>query len=226
MGVINDVIPVFARKPIFGYKAMAAAIFGIALVAFLVWGHHLFVSGQTSLAGFMFSLITMFVAVPTGVKVFSWIATLYKGNIHFDTPMLYAFGFLFVFVIGGLTGIVLATMAIDIHMHDTYYVVAHFHYVMVGGTLFAFMAGLHYWFPKIFGKIYNETAGKLACFLVFVGFNLTFFPQFIAGQLGMPRRYFNYKPEFTIYNEISTVGAFCVGLGFFIALCYLLYALI
>jgi len=225
MGVINDVIPVFSRKPIFGYKAMAAAIFGIALVSFVVWGHHMFVSGQTSLAGFIFSLITMFVAIPTGVKVFSWVATLYKGSIHFDAPMLYAFGFLFVFVIGGLTGVVLATMALDIHLHDTYYVVAHFHYVMVGGTLFAFMAGLHYWFPKMFGKLYNEAAAKLSCFLIFIGFNLTFMPQFIAGQLGMPRRYFNYKPEFTIYNEISTIGSFCVGLGFFMALCYLVYAL-
>ncbi len=226
MGVINDVIPVFARKPIFGYKAMAGAIFGIALVAFIVWGHHMFTSGQTAIANFVFSLITMFVAVPTGVKVFSWVATLYKGNIHFNAPMLYAFGFMFVFVIGGLTGVVCATLAADIHLHDTYYVVAHFHYVMVGGTLFAFMAGLHYWFPKIFGRMYSEAPAKLAWLFVFVGFNLTFFPQFIAGQLGMPRRYFNYKPEFTVYNELSTIGSLLLGLGFFIALFYIVYAIV
>jgi cytochrome c oxidase subunit 1 len=226
MGVINDVIPVFSRKPIFGYKAMAGAIFGIALVAFVVWGHHMFTSGQTAIANFVFSLITMFVAIPTGIKVFSWVATMYKGSISFNAPMLYALGFMFVFTIGGLTGVVLATLAVDIHLHDTYYVVAHFHYVMVGGTLFAFMAGLHYWFPKFFGRMYGEAPAFLAWLMIFVGFNLTFFPQFIAGQLGMPRRYFNYKPEFEIYNQISTIGSLFIALGFFIALGYIVYALV
>jgi cytochrome c oxidase subunit 1 len=225
MGVINEVIPTFSRKPIFGYKAMAGAIFGIALVSFVVWGHHMFTSGQTYLVNVIFSLITMFVAVPTGVKMFSWVATMYKGSIHWDTPMLYAMSFLFVFLIGGLTGVVLATLAADIHLHDTYYVVAHFHYVMVGGTLMGFMAGLHYWFPLFFGKMYNETLGKISCIIVFLGFNLTFFPQFIAGQKGMPRRYFDYIPEYTFYNELSSWGSYLIGFGFLIALIYFVAAL-
>lgn len=226
MGVINEVIPVFSRKPIFGYKAMAGAIFGIALVAFAVWGHHMFTSGQTKLVNVLFSLITMFVAVPTGIKVFSWIATMYKGRLILDTPMLYALSFLFVFTIGGLTGVVLATLAADIHLHDTYYVVAHFHYVMVGGTLMGFLAGLHYWFPLFFGKMYNEFLGKVAAVIVFIGFNLTFFPQFIAGQKGMPRRYWDYIPEYTIYNQLSSIGSALIGLGFFIVLIYLVQALV
>jgi len=226
MGVINEIIPTFSRKPIFGYKAMAGAIFGIALVAFVVWGHHMFTSGQTDFVNMLFSLITMFVAIPTGIKVFSWIATMYKGSLHFDTPMLWALAFLFVFVIGGLTGVILGTLAANIHLHDTYFVVAHFHYVMVGGTLMGFMAGLHYWFPLMFGKMYNEFLGKLACVIVFLGFNLTFFPQFIAGQKGMPRRYFDYIPEFRIYNELSTIGSGLIALGFVIALFYFVYALV
>jgi len=225
MGVINEVIPVFSRKPIFGYRAMAAAIFGIALVSFAVWGHHMFTSGQTPLVNMLFSLITMFVAVPTGIKVFSWVATLYKGNIYFQAPMLYAFGFVFVFVIGGLTGIVLATIAIDIHFHDTYYVVAHFHYVMVGGTLFGFMAGFHYWWPKFFGKMYNEFLAKISCLLIIVGFNVTFFPQFILGLQGMPRRYYSYIPEFTFLNQVSSIGSLFIAAGFFLALGYLLHSL-
>jgi cytochrome c oxidase subunit 1 len=225
MGVINEVIPVFSRKPIFGYKAMAAAIFGIALVAFLVWGHHMFTTGQTALVSMLFSLITMFVAIPTGIKVFSWIATMYKGSIHFDAPMIYAFSFVFVFVIGGLTGVVLATLAADIHFHDTYYVVAHFHYVMVGGTLFGFMAGLHYWWPKFFGTMYNSFLAKLSAVLILIGFNVTFFPQFILGLQGMPRRYWTYIPEYTTWNQISTFGSFLIALGFFLALGYLLHAL-
>jgi len=226
MGVINEVIPVFSRKAIFGYKAMAGAIFGIALVSFVVWGHHMFTSGQTSFVNILFSLITMFVAIPTGVKVFSWVATMYEGRLHFDTPMLYALAFIFVFTIGGLTGVVLATLAADIHLHDTYYVVAHFHYVMVGGTLMGFMAGLHYWFPLMFGRMYNETLAKLSCLIVFVGFNLTFFPQFIAGQKGMPRRYWDYIPEYEIYNKLSSIGSALIGIGFFIALFYIIYALV
>lgn len=226
MAVINEVIPTFSQKSIFGYKAMALAIFGIAAVAFLVWGHHMFTSGQSDLSVFLFSLITMFVGVPTGVKVFGWLATLYKGSISFEAPMLYAFAFLFVFTIGGLTGIVLATIATNMHLHGTYYVVAHFHYVMVGGTLMGFMAGAHYWFPKFFGKMYCETAAKISWLLIFLGFNVTFFPQFIMGSQGMPRRYYNYLPEFQIYHQISTVGAVMIAAGFVIAAIYFIAALV
>lgn len=225
LGIISEVIPVFSRKPIFGYSGIAAASFGIALVAFVVWGHHMFVSGQTTTANFVFSLITMFVAIPTGVKVFSWIATMYKGSIHFEAPMLYAFAFLFVFTIGGLTGVVLATLATDIHLTDTYYVVAHFHYVMVGGTLMGLMAGLHYWFPKFFGKMYSERAALVSWFFVFVGFNMTFFPQFVAGSKGMPRRYYDYVSDFTLLNRISTVGSWMIGIGFGLAAIYFIMAL-
>ncbi len=225
MGIISEVIPVFSRKPIFGYTAIAGATFGIALVAFIVWGHHMFVSGQSDLANFAFSLLTMFVAVPTGVKVFSWIATMYRGTIRLVTPMIYALGFLFVFTVGGLTGVFLATLATNVHLTGTYYVVAHFHYVMVGGTLMAFLAGLHYWFPKFFGRMYNETAAKIGAFLVILGFNLTFFPQFILGSRGMPRRYYDYQPEFTFLNQLSTVGSFVVATGFVWVAIYLAKAL-
>jgi cytochrome c oxidase subunit 1 len=226
MGVISEVIPVFSRKPVFGYKAIAYATFGIALVSFIVWGHHMFVSGQSETANFIFSLLTMFVAVPTGVKVFSWVGTMYKGSIRFNAPMLYAFAFIFVFTIGGLTGVFLATLATNVHLTDTYFVVAHFHYVMVGGTLFGFMAGLHFWYPKFFGRMYNETAAKIGCFLVFAGFNLTFFPQFVLGSQGMPRRYYNYLPEFTDLNRLSSYGAFLIGLGFVFSAIYLIRGLI
>ncbi len=216
MGVISEIIPVFSRKPIFGYKAIAAATFGIALVSFIVWGHHLFVSGQSEFANMVFSLITMFVAIPTGVKVFGWVATMYKGSLRFNTPLLYVFGFLFVFTIGGLTGVFLATIAIDVHLTDTYFVIAHFHYVMVGGTIMAFLGGLHYWFPKFSGKMYHETPAKIGAFFVMVGFNVTFFPQFIVGVLGMPRRYADYLPQFTVYNRISTIGSWILAVGFIV----------
>jgi len=214
MGIISEVIPVFSRKPIFGYKAIAYSSFGIALIAFIVWGHHMFVSGQSELANFVFSLLTMFVAVPTGVKVFSWVATMYKGSIHYYAPMLYALGFLELFTIGGLTGVFLATLAIDVHLTNTYFVVAHFHYVMVGGTIMGMMAGLHYWFPKITGKMYSEKAATIAFWLILIGFNLTFFPQFILGAQGMPRRYWSYLPEFTDLNRLSSVGSWFIALGF------------
>jgi cytochrome c oxidase subunit 1 len=214
MGVISEIIPVFSRKPIFGYRAIAMASFGIALVAFLVWGHHLFVSGQSELANFVFSLLTMFVAVPTGVKVFSWVGTMYKGSIRFNAPMLYAFGFIELFTIGGLTGVFLATLAINVHMTDTYFVIAHFHYVMVGGTLMGFVGGMHYWFPKVTGKMYSEKQALIAFILVIIGFNLTFFPQFIAGIEGMPRRYWQELPEFDVYNRLSTIGSWFLGAGF------------
>jgi cytochrome c oxidase subunit 1 len=214
MGVISDVIPVFSRKPIFGYKAIAAATFGIALVSFVVWGHHMFVSGQSEFANFVFSFLTMLVAVPTGVKVFSWLGTMYKGSLRFDTPMLYAMGFLFVFTIGGLTGVFLAVVSVDVHLTATYFVVAHFHYVMVGGTLLAFLAGLHYWFPKFSGKMYSEGPARLASWIIMIGFNVTFFPQFILGVLGMPRRYADYLPQFTTLNQVSTMGSWLLGIGF------------
>jgi cytochrome c oxidase subunit 1 len=225
MGVISEVIPVFSRKPIFGYKAIALATFGIALVAFIVWGHHMFVSGQSELANFVFSLLTMFVAVPTGVKVFSWIGTMYRGAIWLTTPMLYAMAFVFVFTIGGLTGVFLATLATNVYLTDTYFVVAHFHYVMVGGTLMGFLAALHYWFPKFFGRMYNESQAKIAWFLIFLGFNVTFFPQFILGSQGMPRRYFDYLPEFTTLNQMSTFGSWILAVGFFWCAGYLWNAL-
>ncbi len=216
MGVISEVIPVFSRKPIFGYKAIAAATFGIALVSFIVWGHHMFVSGQSAFANYVFSLLTMFVAIPTGVKVFSWLGTLYKGSLRFDAPMLYVYGFLIVFTIGGLTGMFLATVSLDVHLTDTYFVVAHFHYVMVGGTLLGFMAGLHYWFPKFTGKMYKESTATWAALIINIGFNVTFFPQFILGALGMPRRYADYLPQFETLNRLSTVGSWFILLGFLV----------
>jgi cytochrome c oxidase subunit 1 len=216
MGVISELIPVFSRKPIFGYSAIAGATFGIALVSFIVWGHHMFVSGQSEFANFVFSLITMFVAIPTGVKVFSWLGTMYKGSLRMDVPMLYAFGFLFVFTIGGLTGVFLAVVSVDVHLTDTYFVIAHFHYVMVGGTLIAFLGGLHYWFPKFSGKMYHDGPAKVAAWLIMIGFNVTFFPQFIVGALGMPRRYADYLPQFTDLNKISTAGSWMLGVGFLI----------
>ncbi len=224
-GVISEVIPVFSRKPISGYKAIAYSSFGIALISFIVWGHHMFVSGQSELANFVFSLLTVFVAVPTGIKVFSWVGTMYKGSVHFNAPMLYAMAFLELFTIGGLTGVFLATLPIDVHLTDTYFVIAHFHYVMVGGTLMGLMAGLHYWFPKMSGKMYSERAAQIAWFLIVAGFNVTFFPQFILGAQGMPRRYWDYLPEFTTLNQVSTVGSWFIALGFLYAAIYLLQAI-
>ncbi len=222
MGVISEVITAFSHKTIFGYKAIAFSSIGIAAVSFFVWGHHLFVAGQSEVAGIIFSFITMLVGVPTAIKVFNWTATLYKGSIEFKPPMLFALGFLFLFTIGGVTGIMLATIALDVHLHDTYFVVAHFHYVMVGGTLMAIMAGFYYWFPKIFGRMYNIFWARITFVLIFVGFNVTFFPQFILGAMGMPRRYYDYLPAFTSLNRISSIGAYTIGLGFLIALIVIL----
>lgn len=218
MGVISELITAFSRKVIFGYKAIAFSSLGIAAVSFFVWGHHLFVSGQSGLVGIIFSFITMLVGVPTAIKTFNWVATLYKGSISFQSPLLYALGFLFLFTIGGVTGIILATIGVDVHFHDTYFVVAHFHYVMVGGTLMAIMGGIFYWFPKMFGTMYSEFWARLSFVFTFIGFNVTFFPQFILGAMGMPRRYFDYLPQYEALNRISSIGAWTIGVGFFIGL--------
>lgn len=220
-GVISEIIGVFSRKQVFGYKFIAMSSVAIALLGFLVWGHHMFTSGQSVLAGTIFSAITFLIAIPTAIKMFNWIATMYKGRIHLETPMLYALAFLWVFAIGGLTGVFLSTMSVDVHLHDTYFVVAHFHYVMMGGAITAFMGGLHYWWPKFTGRLYNEKLGKLSAALVFIGLNVTFFPQFIMGTRGMPRRYYNYLPEFQDLHQLSTIGAFILGLGFLISAFYL-----
>ncbi|MBI1374152.1 MAG: cytochrome c oxidase subunit I [Phycisphaera sp.] len=225
MGVVSDVIAVYSHKHIFGYKFIAFSSVAIALLGFLVWGHHLFVSGQSALLGTIFSLITFSIAIPTAIKVFNWLATMYKGSIDLKCAMLYAMSFIWVFSIGGLTGLHCAAIATDVHLHDTYFVVAHFHYVMVGGTVFGFLAGLHHWWPKIFGKMYDEFWGLVAWALVFIGFNLTFFPQFFMGAQGMPRRYWHYEPQFQAYHVASTIGAYMQGLGFVLLAGVLLYSL-
>lgn len=218
MGIISELITTFSKKTIFGYTAIAYSSVGIAVISFLVWGHHMFTSGQSEFMGVVFSVLTMFVGVPTAIKLFNWAATLYGGSIQMVTPMLYALGFMFIFTIGGMTGIYLATLATDIHFHDTYFVVAHFHYVMVGGTLMAIMGGAYYWLPKMVGRMYNEAVARISFVLIFVGFNVTFFPQFILGNMGMPRRYHDYLPAYESLNKISTVGSWIIGVGFLVAL--------
>jgi cytochrome c oxidase subunit 1 len=215
-GVISEIIPVFSRKPIFGYKAMAYSLLAIALISFLVWAHHMFVSGISEVAATIFSFLTMLVAIPTAIKVFNWTATLYKGSIQLHSAMLYALSLVFLFTIGGLTGVLLGSLAVDVHLHDTYFVVAHMHYVMIGGTVMGFFGGLHFWFPKMFGKMFNERVAKVAWAFVFIGFNVTFFPQFILGTLGMPRRYADYPPQFHSLHELSTIGSWVLGIGIFI----------
>src|SRR6202140_75040 len=207
MGVVSEVIACFSRKRVFGYNFVAMSSIAIAVLGFLVWAHHMFVAGISTYAALIFSMLSFFVAIPSAVKVFNWVATLYKGSITLETPMLYAFGFIGLFTIGGLTGVFLASVGIDLHVTDTYFVVAHFHYVMVGGMVTAFMGGLHFWWPKITGRMYPEKLGQLAALVAFIGFNLTFFPQFVLGYLGNPRRYHAYPPEFQVYHVLSTAGA-------------------
>jgi cytochrome c oxidase subunit 1 len=224
MGVISEIVPCFSRKTVFGYEFIAFSSVAIAVIGFLVWGHHLFVAGQSMYASTVFSLLSFMVAVPSAIKVFNWTATMYRGSISFETPMLYAFGFIGLFTIGGLTGLVLATMALDVHLTDTYFVIAHFHYVMVGGMVMAYLGGIHFWFPKITGRMYPEGWAKFAALIVFVGFNLTFFPQFLLGYLGMPRRYHAYAPEFQVLNVMSSAGASILGIGYLIPMIYLAWA--
>ena len=225
MAIISEIIPTFSRKTIFGYRAIAYSSVSLALLSFIVWGHHLFVAGESDLANVIFSALTFLVAIPSGVKMFNWLTTMYKGNISFETPMLYAMAFLFLFAIGGLTGIFFATLAVDIHLTDTYFVVAHFHYVMMGGTVIAFLGGLHYWWPKMTGRMYSEKWGRVATALVFIGFNMTFGSQFIMGGQGMPRRYFNYLDQFQPIHAFSTYGSWVLGSGLFLTAIYLLASL-
>ncbi|MEI6274183.1 MAG: cbb3-type cytochrome c oxidase subunit I, partial [Phycisphaerae bacterium] len=214
MGIISELISVHAHRHIFGYKFIALSSIAIAIFSFLVWGHHMFISGQSPLLNTLFSLISFSVAIPSAVKVFNWMSTLYKGNIVLNTPMLYALAFLVLFTIGGLTGIHLATLNTDVHLHDTYFVVAHFHYVMMGSALIGMIGGLHHWWPKITGRMYNENLGRIGCITVFIGFNVTFFTQFFLGSQGMPRRYYDYQPEYQIYHVISTIGSYIMASGF------------
>lgn len=226
MGVVSELISNFSRKKIFGYEFIAFSSIAIAVFGFLVWGHHMFVSGQSIYAGMVFSFLTMVVAVPSAIKMFNWTATLYKGSVSYDTPMLYAIGFMGLFLIGGLTGLFLGSIGLTVHLTDTYFVVAHFHYVMVGGQVIAYLGGIHYWWPKMTGKMYSEFWGKISAMLVFIGFNLTFFPQFILGYQGMPRRYASYPEEWQVLNIFSTAGASVLGVGLIMPVIYLGHSLL
>ena len=225
MGVISELISVFSRKRIFGYEFVAFSSLAIAVFGFVVWAHHMFVAGISVYAALVFSILTFIVAIPSAIKVFNWSATLYKGSISYRTPMLYAFGFIGLFTIGGLTGLFMAALGVDIHIHDTYFIIAHFHYIMVGGMLLAYIGGIHYWWPKISGRMYPEGWAKLAALITFIGFNLTFFPQFIMGYLGMPRRYAMYPPEYQVWHVLSTAGASILAVGLILPMIYLLWSL-
>ncbi len=225
MGVVSELIACFSRKRVFGYSFVAFSSLAIAVLGFLVWGHHMFVSGQSVYAGMVFSILSFLVAIPSAVKVFNWTATLYKGSIAYETPMLYALGFIGLFTMGGLTGLFLATLAVDVHVTDTYFVIAHFHYIMVGGMVMAYMGGLHFWWPKITGRMYPEAWARFSALVVFVGFNLTFFPQFLLGYMGMPRRYYAYPPEFQVLNVMSSAGASILAVGYLVPMIYFIWSL-
>jgi cytochrome c oxidase subunit I len=225
MGVISELVACFSRKRVFGYQFVAFSSLAIAFIGFLVWAHHMFTAGVSVYGAMIFSFLSFLVAIPSAIKVFNWTATLYKGSVSYDTPMLYAFGFIGLFTIGGLTGLFLASLGIDVHVHDTYFIVAHFHYIMVGGTIMAYLGGLHFWWPKISGKTYPEGWGKFAALIVFIGFNLTFFPQFLLGYLGMPRRYHFYPEEWQVLNVMSTAGASILAVGYLIPLIYLTWSM-
>jgi cytochrome c oxidase subunit 1 len=225
MGVMSELVTAMSRKRVFGYPFIAVSSLAIAVVGFLVWGHHMFVSGQSTYAGMVFSALSFLVAIPSAIKVFNWTATLYKGSVSLQTPMLYAMGFIGLFTIGGLTGLFLAALGLDVHVHDTYFVVAHFHYIMVGGTIMGYLGGLHFWWPKITGKLYPEFWAKIAAAIIFIGFNLTFFPQFVLGYLGMPRRYHAYPDEFQVLNVMSSAGASILGVGYLLPLVYLVWSM-
>jgi cytochrome c oxidase subunit 1 len=225
MGVASEIITCFARKNIFAYRSMAFAVLAIAVIGFLVWGHHMFVAGTSVYASIVFSILSFLVAIPSAIKVFNWTATLYKGSIHFDAPMLYLLGFVGLFTIGGMTGLFLASLALDVHLHATYFVIAHFHYIMVGGSVMAFLGAVHFWWPKITGRMYSDRWARFAAVVVFIGFNLTFFPQFVLGYLGMPRRYHEYPPEFQVLNVLSSAGASVLAVGYLLPLLYLFWSL-
>jgi cytochrome c oxidase subunit 1 len=226
MGVVSEIIPCFARRPIFGYSGMTIALMSIAILSFFVWAHHMFVAGISIYSGVVFSLMTFFVAVPSAIKVFNWTVSLHKGKIAFDAPMLYALGFVLLFTLGGVTGLMLATLAVDVDVHGTYFVVAHFHYIMVGATVSAYFGALHYWWPKITGRLYPEMLARFAAILTYVGFNLTFFPQFILGYLGMPRRSYTYPAEWQPWNLLSSAGASILAIAYTLPLLYLGWSLI
>ncbi len=225
MGVMSELFSCFCRRRIFGYSFVAASSIAIAVIGFFVWGHHLFLSTQSAYAGMVFSFLSILVAIPSAVKVFNWTATMYKGSVSWNTPMVYAMCFIGLFLVGGLTGLFLANLAVDVHLHDTYFVVAHFHYIMVGGALMGYLGGLHFWWPKITGKLYPDTLGKVSAVTIFVGFNLTFLPQFILGTLGMPRRYYSYPEEWQTLNVMSTAGASVLGVGYLIPMLYLAWSI-
>jgi len=225
MGVVSELIACFARKRIFGYSMIAFSSLAIAVLGFLVWGHHMFVTGQSVYAGLIFSVLSFMVAIPSAIKVFNWTATLYKGSISYEAPMLYALGFIGLFTMGGLTGLFLASLATDVHLTGTYFIVAHFHYIMVGGAVMAYLGGIHFWWPKITGRLYPDGSARFAALIIFVGFNLTFFPQFVLGYLGMPRRYAVYPAEFQVLNVMSSAGASILGIGYLIPLIYLIWSI-